>query len=72
MINEDLPEPEILRSLLNDFSQLMFCHFPVRFVIDSLDLAPILRAANDPKKINRRADGRLDFNRRRLKRRFGY
>jgi len=72
MMNEHLLKPKVLRSLLRNLCQLVLRHFPVRFVIDSFDLMSILRAANNPKKINHRSGDRLDFNRRRLKRRFGY
>jgi hypothetical protein len=43
------------RGLFGNFLQLMLGHCLVRLVIDSLDPAPILGAADDPLKINSRA-----------------
>jgi hypothetical protein len=54
VMNENGSKPKLDRGLLGNFCQLMFSHLPVRFVIDSLNLTPILEAANNPVKINSR------------------
>ena len=55
MMNDNGSKFEFDRGLFGNFLELMFGHFRVRFVIDSLDLAPILGVANDPLKLNSRA-----------------
>lgn len=51
-MNDNGSKSKLDRGLLGNLPQLMFSHFPVRFVIDSLDFAPILGATNNPLKIN--------------------
>src|ERR1044072_3819802 len=55
VMNDNRSESKFDASLLGNLPQLMFGHFPVGFVINSLDFAPVLGAANDPQKINCRA-----------------
>jgi hypothetical protein len=68
--NSDKPNPVINdygsqlkfdRGLLGNLLQLMFGHFAVRFVIDSLDFASILGAAHNPLEIDSRACGEIDL-----------
>ena len=54
VMNDNQSNFKLDHGLLRNLPQLMFGHFPVRFVIDSLDFAPILTAANNPVKINSR------------------
>ena len=67
--NSDKPNPvmndygsqqKFDRGLLGNLPQLMFGHFAVRFVIDSVDFAPILRAAHNPRKVDCRACVQID------------
>ena len=62
VMNDDRSQPKFDRGLLGNLPQLMFGHFPVCFVIDSLDFAPVLRAANNPLKIDSRACGEIDVD----------
>jgi len=55
VMNSDGPKSVFPSGLLSNLLQLMFGHFPVRFVIDSLDFARILRATNNSSKIHCRA-----------------
>lgn len=55
VMNDNGSKSKFDRRLLGNLPQLMFGHFTVRFVIDSLDFATILRAPNNPLKINSRA-----------------
>ena len=52
VMNDNRSKFKLDYGLLCNFPQLMFGHFPVRFVIDSLDFAAILRGTNDPLEIN--------------------
>ena len=52
VMNDDRSKFKLDHGLLCNLPQLMFGHFPMCFVVDSLDFAPILRAANNPVKIN--------------------
>jgi hypothetical protein len=72
VMNDGPRKPKFLRGLLGNFPQLVLCHFPVRFVFNSINLSPVFGATNDPPKINCCAGGRLEIDGRRLKRRFGY
>ena len=54
VMNDYGSQPKFDRGLLCNLLQLMFGHFAVCFVIDSLDFAPILTAANNPVEINSR------------------
>jgi hypothetical protein len=60
VMNDNRSKVKLDRSLPGNLLQLMFGHFPVRFVVDPLDLAPILGAANNPLKINSRAGSGID------------
>jgi hypothetical protein len=60
VINDYGSQPKFDRGLLGNLLQLMFGHFAVRFVIDSLDFAPILGAAHNPLEIDSRACGEID------------
>jgi hypothetical protein len=53
MMNDNGPEPKLNHGLPGNLRQLMFGHLPVRFVIDSVDFASLLRTANNPSKIDR-------------------
>ena len=59
VMNDNRSKVKLDYGLLCDFPQLMFGHFPVRFVIDSFDFTPILRATNDPLEINSRTCSRI-------------
>ena len=60
MMNGHRSQPKFDYGLFGNLLQLMFGHFPVRFVIDSVDFAPILGAAHNPLKIDSRAYGAID------------
>lgn len=66
VMNDNRSKVKLDYGLLCDFPQLMFGHFPVRFVIDSLDFTPILRATNDPLEINSRTCSSIDAILRRI------
>jgi hypothetical protein len=55
VMNQNGPKSKFHCGLLSNLPQLVLGHFPVRFVIDSFDFAPILGATNNPSKINCRA-----------------
>ena len=55
MMNDDRSKSKLVSGLLGNLLQLMFGHFTVGLVIDSVDFPPILGAANNPLKINSRA-----------------
>jgi hypothetical protein len=60
MMNDHQSQPKFDCGLFGNLLQLMFGHFPVRFVIDSVDFPPILRVAHNPLKIDSRACGKID------------
>ena len=60
VMNDYGSQPKFDRSLLGNLLQLMLGHFEVRFVIDSLDFAPILGAAHNPLEIDSCACGQID------------
>jgi len=55
MMNDHGSQPKFDRGLLGNFLQLMFGHFVVRFVINSLDFASIFGATHNASKIDGRA-----------------
>jgi hypothetical protein len=55
MMDDNKLKSKFPRSLLRYPPQLMFGHFPMRFVIDSLDLPSVFNAADNAPKINGRA-----------------
>jgi len=55
VMNDYGSQPKFNRGLLGNLLQLMFGHFVVRFVIDSLDFASILGATHNASKIEGRA-----------------
>jgi hypothetical protein len=69
-MNHELVEVKLLRRGFRDSLQLVLCHCLVRFVIDALDLAPILKLANNAPKNDNGAGRRIDIILWRLKRRF--
>jgi len=60
MMNDHRSQPKFDGGVFGNLLQLMFGHFAVRFVIDSVDFAPILGAAHNPLKIDTRACGKID------------
>ena len=65
-----LPRSLVDRSLLGNLFQLMFGHFVVRFVINSLDFASILGATHNASKIEGRACNGIRSIRRQIELRF--
>jgi hypothetical protein len=55
VMNDNGSKSKFGHGLLGNLPQLMFRHFPVRFIIDSLDFSPILETANDSPKLDSRA-----------------
>jgi hypothetical protein len=72
MMNDNEFKPKFTGSPLSNFPQLVLCHFPVRFVLNSINLPPVFGAANNPPKINCRTRGKIDINWQCLEQRFGY
>jgi hypothetical protein len=70
MVNDNPFKREFLDRLLSKQLQLMLGHCLVRFVFDSVDLAPVLRAANSSPKIDYRTSRTIDMIRRRFEPRF--
>jgi len=66
VMNDNRSKFKLDQGLLCNLPQLMFGHFPVRFVIDSLDFAPILRGTNNPLEINSRTYSRIHAILRRI------
>jgi len=60
MMNDHRSQPKFDGGPFGNLPQLMLGHFAVRLVIDSVDFAPILRAAHNPLKIDSRACGEID------------
>jgi hypothetical protein len=60
MMNDHRSQPKFDCGLFGNLLQLMFGHFPVRFVIVSVDFAPILGGAHNPLKIDSRTCGDID------------
>jgi hypothetical protein len=60
MMNDHRSQPKFDCGLFGNLLQLMFGHFAVRLVIDSVDFPPILGAAHDPLKIDSRACSEID------------
>ena len=54
VMNANNPKSKVLRGLLGNSSQLMFGHFSMRFIFNSIDLAFILKFADDPREIDDR------------------
>jgi hypothetical protein len=54
VMNDNNPKSKVLRGLLGNLSQLMVGHFSMRFIFNSIDLASILNAPNDPREIDDR------------------
>lgn len=61
MMNDHRSQPKFDCGLFGNLPKLMFGHFAVRFVVDSVDFPPILGAAHDPLKIDSRACGEIDL-----------
>src|SRR5207249_10796260 len=55
VMNDNNPKSKVLRGLLGNLSQLMFGHFPMRFIFDSFDFASIFKSPHDSPKIDRRS-----------------
>jgi len=70
MVNDNEIKREFLNRLLRNPPQLMFGHFPMRLVFDAVDSAPVLRTANNPKKIDDRASTKISIIRWRCELRF--
>ena len=69
MMNRNLLQLKPLRRGLRHQLQLVLGHCLVRFVIDALDLAPILKLANNAPKNDNGAGRRIDVILWRFKRR---
>ena len=54
MMNDNNPKLKVLRGLLGNSSQLMVGHFSMRFIFNSIDLASILNAPDEPREIDDR------------------
>jgi len=54
VMNDNNPKSKVLRGLIGNLSQLMFGHFSMRFIFNSIDLASILNAPDDPREIDDR------------------
>jgi hypothetical protein len=61
VMNDYRSKTKLNRRLSGNLPQLVFGHFPVRFVIDSLNFSPILGAANNSSKIHCRARAGVDL-----------
>jgi len=72
VMDDNEGKPEFFQNLRGNSFQLMFCHFPMRFVFDSIDFEPILGATNNSPKFNRCACAWIDVNRWRSKLCFGH
>ena len=70
VMNDNNPKSKVLRGLLGNSSQLMFGHFSMRFIFNSIDLASILKSPHHSQKIERRSCIAIMILRRRLKRPF--
>jgi len=55
VMNDSKLKSEHLSGLVGNLSQLMFGHFSMRFIFNSIDLASILNAPDDPREIDDRA-----------------
>ena len=55
VMNNNQLKSKFVRGLLGNLSQLMFGHFSMRFIFNSIDLASILNAPDDPREIDDRA-----------------
>jgi len=60
MMNDHRSQPKFDGGVFGNLLQLMFGHFAVRFVIDSVDFPPVLGTAHNPLKIDSRACGKID------------
>src|SRR2546426_7134294 len=52
MVNDNELERKRLDGLLRNLPQLMFSHFPMRFVFDPVNFSPLLGATNNRPKID--------------------
>jgi hypothetical protein len=60
MMNDHRSQSKFDCGLFGNLLQLMFGHFTVRFVIDSVDFAPVLEPTHNPLKIDSCACGEID------------
>ena len=56
VMNDNNPKSKVLRGLIGNLSQLMVGHFSMRFIFNSIDLASIFNAPDDPREIDDRPD----------------
>ena len=70
MVNDNELERKRLDGMLRNLPQLMFSHFPMRFVFDPVNFSPLLGPANNAPKIYNGAGGKIDTIPRRFEPRF--
>jgi len=72
VMNDDKLKSKFLHGLLGNLSQLVFGHFPVRFIFDSYDFASTFKSPHHSPKVVYRSCVTTVVLRRRIKGRFGY
>jgi len=71
-MNDHKLKPKFLRGMVGNLSQLMFGHFPMRFIFNSFDVATSFKSAHYSPKIDNRFCGEIRVLGQRSKWRFGH